>query len=427
MAETNNHSLVEQFLEFIESSPKQSVKDLACRVLQRCRSLTNAEAGTIFVVRRQDHQRVLEAMATQNDLITVSNESFRVPIAPASISGFVANTGKTVTIEDAYEIPSDRPYRFNPSFDIASGYRTTSILCFALAGHRDRVVGVVQLINRRLVPGGPPLPFLPEHAQMIAPVNHLVGRALERTHFMEQLSIKNRTLRERNIELRNQRAEVERLHGETEIAFMTSVKLLARAAELHDVCTGDHILRVNEYAWFLACQARMPEAFCNDIHSFAALHDVGKMSVDKAVLHKPGRLNADEMAEMERHTTYGYEILSVSPRLAMAAEIAESHHEKWDGSGYPNRRAYQDIPFAARIVAIADIYDALRSNRPYKNGFSHERAVEIMTSGDDRINPAEHFDPELLKLFTEHHQSFATTWDKFTEHSSVPSEDAATV
>ncbi|MEI8395463.1 MAG: HD domain-containing phosphohydrolase [Rhodospirillaceae bacterium] len=411
--------LVQQFLDFIDEYPKQSVRDLSRRVLQRCRILTGAEAGTIFVVRRQERNRWLEAVAVQNDAIKVAGESFRVPVDMTSIAGYVAITGQTVTIDDAYEIPRECCYRFNKDYDLASGYRTRSILCFALGGFRNSISGVVQLINRRPGPCQAVLPFLREHERMIAPVNHVVGRALERAWFMERISAKNRELRKSNLELRAEQAEVGRLQVETERAFMQSVELLARAAELHDSDTGNHILRVNDYSRFLAEMAGMPESFCEGIGSFAALHDVGKMSVDKAVLHKRGRLDAAELVEMQRHVTYGYDILSVSPRLAMAAEIARHHHEKWDGSGYPDGRRGRDIPIAARLVAIADVYDALRSDRPYKPGFSHERSVEIMTAGDERIDPHAHFDPELLRLFTRYHREFERIWDKLSDVPAI--------
>ena len=406
---------MEQFLEFIDEAPTRSVSHLSRRVLQRCRALTGAEAGTIFIARHQGRRHWLEAVAIQNDIIKVDGEHFKVPIDLTSIAGYVASTRQTLTIADAYEISPDLPYHFNRAFDLATGFRTRSILCFALKGFRGAVIGIVQLINRRSVASAEVLPFLPEHERMIAPVNHLVGRTLERAAFTEELAKKNEKLRQRNQDLRAERAEVDRLHAETERAFMQSVELLARAAELHDVDTGNHILRVNEYSNYIAKRLNLPAAFCFDIHAFAALHDVGKISIDKAVLHKNGRLNEREMLEMQSHTSYGYQILAVSPRLAMAAEIAHGHHEKWDGSGYPNRKRGEEIPLAARIVALADVYDALRSVRPYKPSLSHERAVAIISDGDDRIDPASHFDPAIHRLFIDNHGEFARIWDRLTE------------
>ena len=139
------------------------------------------------------------------------------------------------------------------------------------------------------------------------------------------------------------------------------------------------------------------------------------MSIDTSVLKKNGPLGPDERDEMNLHPAYGHQILAHTDRLKMAADIALSHHEKWDGTGYPNRVAGEQIPVAARIVALADIYDALRSKRCYKPAFGHEKARHIILNGDDRLDPAGHFDPALLALFAENHGEMAAIWDRFIE------------
>ncbi len=404
--------IVGQFVEFIEQAPNPSVRTLSDRVLRKCRELTGAEAGSVFILRGQGRGRRLEAVSVQNDVIRAKTASFTIPVDLASIVGYVAGTGNTALIDDAYAIPEDQPYHFNPAFDQRTGFRTRSIMAFALKGMRGKPVGVVQLINRRAADAAEPLAFLPEHAVMIAPVNHLIGRALERAATLERL-------KERNRELTQERRRVAELQAETERAFMVSVKLLARAAEVHDEDTGNHILRVNEYSYAMAVWAGCSRAFCKEIRFSAALHDVGKMSVDQAVLHKKGRLDDRELAEMRQHPVYGYEILTVSDRLKMAADIALCHHEQWAGTGYPKGLKGEQIPLAARIVAIADCYDALRSARPYKPSFSHEQAVAIMTQGDDRIDPVRHFDPRLMLLFNEHHRDFDRIWEELRDPETV--------
>ncbi|MFD1624542.1 HD domain-containing phosphohydrolase [Azospirillum griseum] len=402
--------LVGQFLEFIEQSPNQSLQAVSDRVLRKCRELTRAEAGSVFMLRGQGRSRHLEAVSVQNDVIRAKTAAFTVPLNTTSIVGYVAATGNTVLIDDAYSIPVDEPYRFNPGFDQRTGYRTRSIMAFALKGVQDKPVGVVQLINRRPEGAGEPLTFLHDHETMIAPVNHLVGRALERAATMERL-------KERNRDLTRERRRVAELQVETERAFMVSVNLLAKAAEVHDEDTGNHILRVNEYSHAMAQWAGCSRAFCKEIRFSAALHDVGKMSVDQAVLHKRGRLDERELAEMQRHPVYGYEILMASDRLKMAADIALCHHEQWAGTGYPRGLKGEEIPLAARIVSIADCYDALRSERPYKPSFSHEKAVSIMLDGDDRIDPSRHFDPRLMALFAERHPEFDRIWDELRDEA----------
>lgn len=404
--------LVGQFLEFIEQTPNQSLKALSDRVLHKCRDLTGAEAGSVFVLRGQGRGRQLEAVSVQNDVIRARTASFTIPVDPSSIVGHVAATGETVLIDDAYAMGEERTYRFNPGFDRRTGFRTRSIMAFALKGFQGKPVGVVQLINRREAVGAEPLPFLPDHEAMIAPVNHLVGRALERAATLERL-------KERNRALTQERRRVAELQKETERAFMISVNLLARAAEVHDEDTGNHILRVNEYSYALAKWAGCSKAFCDELRFSAALHDVGKMSVDQAVLHKRGRLDERELAEMRRHPVYGYDILTASDRLKMAADIALCHHEQWAGTGYPNGLKGEEIPLAARIVAIADCYDALRSKRPYKPAFTHDKTVNILTLGDDRIDPMQHFDPRLIALFAERHMEFDRIWEELRDQEAV--------
>ncbi len=410
-------NLAQEFLEFVEGQPRQSLLQLLSRVLEKSRMMTGAEAGTIFIVRRKRKGAVLQAINIQNDRIRVHPASFEVPISSKTISGFVAMTGETVMIDDVYAIDGDRPYSFNPANELHN-YKSHSMLCFPLKNYTNRVIGVVQLINR-LGPARDTIPFDPHMAAIVAPVARVVGASIERTDMMDQIRLKNLTLQNRNRQLAAQRAHITNLQEQTEGAFLLSVGLLARAAEIHDEGTGNHIVRTNEYSYFIACHLGLPKDFCKEIHYSAQLHDVGKMSVDQAVLKKKGRLDDTERAEMDRHTTYGHQILVDSPRLQLAAEIALNHHEKWAGTGYPNGLAGTDIPMSARIVQVADIYDALRSERPYKKGFSHEQTMDIILKGDDRLDPREHFDPRLIELFADTHQGFCDIWDHLKDAPSL--------
>jgi HD-GYP domain-containing protein (c-di-GMP phosphodiesterase class II) len=232
---------------------------------------------------------------------------------------------------------------------------------------------------------------------------------------LDRISAQNVRLRDRNRLLREQRARIAALQDETEEAFQLSINLLSRAAELHDENTARHVTRVNEYSYFLAKELDMPPAFCDEIRYSAQLHDVGKMSVNVAILRKQGPLDDEERAEMMRHPEYGFQILSASDRLKMAAEIALNHHEQWNGGGYPVGRTGEEIPISARIVAVADIYDAIRSARPYKPAFSHHQAVKVLLEGDDRFTPGDHLDPQLLEIFDAKHQGMAEIWDLFED------------
>jgi response regulator RpfG family c-di-GMP phosphodiesterase len=185
---------------------------------------------------------------------------------------------------------------------------------------------------------------------------------------------------------------------ESEQAFRYLVAALARASEANDEDTGAHITRINEYARVLAEALGQERAFVDTIHYSAQMHDVGKIHVHPDILKKPGSLSDDEYEHMREHCTYGAHILGDSPRLAMAREIARYHHEKFNGRGYPEGLKGEAIPLSARIVALVDVYDALRQPRVYKSAYSHARALEIITRGEQRTRPDE-FDPAVLDAF----------------------------
>ncbi|MCH8183496.1 MAG: HD domain-containing protein [Proteobacteria bacterium] len=407
-------SLVLEFLEFVEQEAPHSVRDLLGRILLKCRKLTGAEAGTAYLVRRKGRERQLVIVQRQNDTVKLRARNEAIPLNAASIAGFVAGTGEPALIADAYRTPEDRPYGFDKKFETPN-YRTRSILCLPIKNFQDRVIAVIELVNRRAPGKATPVAFSREQVAKLVPVARVLSGYIERTDNLEQIAAQNVKLRQRNRLLAEQRARVAELHEETEDAFKLSISLLARAAEIYDEGTGNHIVRVNEFSRFLAERLGMPKDFCEQIHYSAQLHDVGKMVVDTSVLKKGGKLSAADRDEMNKHPVYGYKILSHSHRLKLAAEIALFHHEKWDGTGYPHGVKGEEIPTSARIVALADAYDALRAVRPYKAGFSHEKAVKIIVQGDERIDPTGHFDPQLVQVFSRNHRGMAKIWQKFTD------------
>lgn len=193
-------------------------------------------------------------------------------------------------------------------------------------------------------------------------------------------------------------------------AFIYTMNALARAGEAADDVTGNHIKRVNGYCRFIALSMGLEEDFVHSISYSAQMHDVGKIHISPDIIKKPGKLTTEEFETMKKHTMFGADIIGDSPHLKMAREIALNHHEKFDGTGYPNKLKGNDIPLSARIVALADIYDALRSPRCYKPEFSHEKAYDIISNGDGRVIP-EHFDPLILEVFRKYHKDLDTIYE----------------
>ncbi|MGB9904300.1 MAG: HD-GYP domain-containing protein, partial [Desulfotomaculales bacterium] len=189
---------------------------------------------------------------------------------------------------------------------------------------------------------------------------------------------------------------------------------LARAAEANDEETGNHIWRVGALAGMLAEELGCPASFVKTIEYSARMHDVGKIHIHPDILRKPGPLSVKEWETVKQHTVYGAKILGDEPRLAMAREIALSHHEKWDGSGYPQGLKGEAIPPAARIAALVDVYDALRNKRSYKPAYAHGEACRIIAEGDGRVEPA-HFDPEVLKAFLKLAPAFEETYERLKD------------
>lgn len=183
-----------------------------------------------------------------------------------------------------------------------------------------------------------------------------------------------------------------------EQSYHDALTMLGAAGHYNDTDTGVHIWRMAAYARELASALGWSSAAYEELERAAAMHDTGKIGIPGEILRKPGKLDAAEWEIMEQHTRIGYEILSRSqaPVFQLAAEIALHHHERWDGSGYPDGLAGEAIPESARIVAIADVFDALTIKRPYKDAWPIERTMETM-----QASRGSHFDPRLFDRFVE--------------------------
>ena len=364
------------------------------RVLTEARRFVNADAGSIYI---QDEGQ-LQFTYTQNDTLQrdlpkgnkLIYSTFTIPINEKTIAGYVAATGFVLNLPDAYRIEPSLPYQFNRKFDDASGYTTRSILTLPLRTAGGDIIGILQIINaqdeaKRFIP------FTANDEKMMLHFASIAAVALERAKLTRSILMR-----------------------------------MIRMAELHDPKeTGAHVNRVAGYTveiyeqWALLNGFSQREIDKNrDVLRMAAiLHDVGKVAISDLILKKPSRLDPDEYELMKQHTVLGARLFldRRSDFDEAAGLVALNHHERWDGKGYPGHvdinngrpldgfalpnggargKEGHEIPLFGRIVAIADVYDALSSKRSYKEIWEESKILSVIEE-----EAGAHFDPQLVEVF----------------------------
>jgi len=225
-----------------------------------------------------------------------------------------------------------------------------------------------------------------------------------------------REVRKRTYDLQHAMEEVEAAHEEIKSSYLETIYRLTLAAEFKDEDTAMHIKRISYYCKNLSKHLGQSDEFCEIIYYAGPMHDIGKIGIPDNILLKPGELTPEEFEIIQSHTTIGGRILSGSSSefLAAAEVVALSHHERWDGTGYPRGLKGEDIPLMGRIMNIVDQYDSLRSKRPYKVPFSHEQSVDIISKSDGRTKP-EHFDPKILGAFIDAGDEFDRIFEGYQD------------
>jgi len=320
-------------------------------------------ADQIRLIADADRCTVFLADMARNELWSkVAHGGHRREIRVAmgsGIAGICAVTGETINAGDAYSDP-----RFLPDIDKTTGYKTRNVLAVPLKNSKGELLGVFEALNKKSGAG-----FTQGDIGLLQLMGTLAANAIENAKLYEDL-----------------RATQEE-----------TIYRLAVTAEYRDQQdTGRHLRNIGRVTYQLALAMGLQREDAEDMRRASALHDIGKVALCDAILLKPGKLTAAEFEEMKKHTLYGARILSKaeSRLLRIASRLAAAHHEKYDGSGYPGGLKGREIPLEARIVAVADVFDALCMPRVYKPAWGAKRAYDYIIRHAGRA-----FDPEVVEAF----------------------------
>ena len=338
------------FQYVVQISNERNVDKLLVNLADMGRDLVSADRCTVWLIDKKS-EKIWTRVAHGIDRI-------EIPLCKG-IAGYVAATGEHLVINDAY---SDE--RFDQQVDIATGYHTRNILALPVQDSMGETLGVYQAINK--VTGNKK--FTKKDLEHLLLAASYTGKQLEAIALQEEIESTQREI----------------------------VLTLAETGEMRSKETGNHVKRVAEYSKILAEAYGLSPAQVTLLKDASPMHDIGKIAIPDSILLKPGRLTDEERIEMNSHTTLGYEMLNHSERelLKTAALVALQHHEKWDGTGYPQGLKGTEIHIFGRSLAIADVFDALICKRVYKEPWPVDKIIEMF-----KESRGKDFDPEVVDVF----------------------------
>ncbi len=332
---------------------------------QMCRDIVFADRCTIWILNHRTHKLWTKVADGLEHVEVDANEG---------LVGAAVRQKEPLVIND---VQNDE--RFNSSIDRMTGYVTKSMMVIPMVNKKDDVIGAIQVINKQGLGE-----FSTDDLRYLTLAASYAAESIATILLME-----------------------ETYQTQKELIYRMGVTGENRSKE-----TGYHVKRVAEYSWLLGKLYGLSLEECDMLRDVSPMHDIGKIGIPDAILHKPGRLTEDEMEIMKGHVKIGYEILHSSdlPMLQAAAIVAHEHHERYDGTGYPRGLKGEAIHIFGRITALADVFDALGSERVYKKAWEDERIFKLL-----KEESGKHFDPKLVRLFLENVDDFLTIRDRFKD------------
>ena len=335
------------------------IDELLKVIAEETKNAMQADRCTVFL-----WDKVSNELWSKVALGVGENQEIRFP-ADKGLAGYVVQSGETVNITDAY---SDS--RFNPEVDTKTGYRTKTILCMPIMNNNREIIGAFQVLNK--IDGV----FTKNDEDLLIAIGGSASIALE-----------NAQLFDRQLQM----------YHEQKLLFDSFIDTLATSIDARDRITAGHSLRVRMYSGLIADELGMDVNDKALLEKAATLHDIGKIGIRDSVLQKEGKLTEEEYKHIQEHVRITHNILNkiyMSPDFRIITEMASSHHEKWDGSGYYRHLKGEEITLGGRILAVADVFDAITSKRHYRDKMPIKNVLNIITEGS-----GSHFDKHIVDVF----------------------------